>query len=293
MYTIQELIELLISIRKLPTLSPVVIMLEKSLNVDEPDVSALSNIIADDPPTTSMILKLANSVIYGGRRTIATVNEAVVRLGFKELRKMVIDVSMVKFVAAMPTGLLDPINYWKHSIGVAICMEEIQNRFGVMDENGPQAHVVGLLHDIGRLITATYMPEIHQNVPEGATGLGKDEDIITIERERIGLDHAQIGAAVLERWGLPLQIVNCVRFHHEPEVCPKEQRKVTCLLYLSDCICRKAGIGDTGESYRESVEDRIWQTVGVPCEKGREIVPTVTEKVKMSEVLLSIGGLRS
>ena len=292
MYTIQELIELLINIRKLPTLGPVVLMLERTLNEDEPEVGQVSRIIADDPPTTSMILKLANSVMYGSRRTIATVNEAVVRLGFKEVRKMVVDVSLVKYVASMPKGLLDPIRYWQHSIAVAICMEELQSRNKIMDENGPQAHVVGLLHDIGRLITATHLPEIHQNLPVEIIEGENDEKIIEIERDRIGLDHAQIGAAVLERWGLPLQIVNCVRFHHEPDVCPKELRKVTYLLHLYDCICRSAAVGDTGEGPPQKINDRIWEILGVPPESKAEITVAVAEKVKMSEVMLTIGGLK-
>ena len=81
MLTLKELIDQLLSVRKLPSLSPVVLMLEQSLDQEEPDIQKISQIMSDDPSITSMVLKLANSVIYGGRRTIATVQDAIVRLG--------------------------------------------------------------------------------------------------------------------------------------------------------------------------------------------------------------------
>ena len=97
MYTVKELIDILINVRKLPTLSPIALMLMHSLNEEEPDVHRISSIISEDPPTTGMILKLANSAMYGARRTISSVQDAVVRLGFDEIRKLVIDITMVKY----------------------------------------------------------------------------------------------------------------------------------------------------------------------------------------------------
>lgn len=292
MYTLKEVIEQLINVRRLPTLNPVVVMVEKALNTEEPDVKRLSRVISDDPSLTSMLLKVANSALYGARRKITTVQEAVMRLGLNEVRKLVVDISVVNYVADMPKSLLDPIKYWEHSIGVAICMEEIQNMTKVMGHNGPRSHVVGLLHDIGRLISSTHLREAYESLPDNPGELGSDWDIIELERDKLGLDHAQVGAAVLDRWGLPLQIVDCVRYHHEPEVCPGEQRRQTFLLALSDNICRQMHVGDSGEGYLAEIPKKLWSTLELDAGILDEIKEKVSTQIQKSEVLLNISGMR-
>ena len=87
---------------------------------------------------------------------------------------------------------------------------------GTVQENSNQIYVIGLLHDLGRWVTANYMPEVHQHILAQNNPGAENHDIIAMERKHIGLDHSQIGAALLERWGLPLSLVQGVRFHHEP-----------------------------------------------------------------------------
>jgi len=292
MYTVKELIDILINVRKLPTLSPIALMLMHSLNEEEPDVQRISKIISEDPPTAGMILKLANSAMYGARRTISTVQDAVVRLGFDEIRKLVIDITMVNYLSSLPESVLDPGDFWKHSIGVAFCMEEIQLRTRLLDKDGSMSHAVGLLHDIGRLITATHMPEVHQQFSEDSSGINSAETVIMWEKEVIGLDHTQIGAAVFECWGLPEEIVSGVRYHHQPDISPKPRRKSSYLVHVADIICRKSGFGSVGEGLIGEIEESLWNKLGVPSAIADEVIESVKEKVKKSEVLLSIGGLK-
>jgi len=291
MYTIKELMDVLLNVRHLRTLSPIALMLIESLSEEEPDVQRVSKIIADDPPVTSTILRLANSAMYGARRTIFTVQDAIVRLGFKEVRRLVIDFALVDYLTELPKGLLNPVDFWEHSISVAFCMEEIQTATNVLDKNGPQVHVIGLLHDIGRLITATYIPEVHQQFGEHSSEIDSSEKIIVWEREVIGLDHAQIGSAVLERWGLPMEIVNGVRFHHQPDISVRPQRKESYLVNLSDSICRKLRLGDVGEGPAGEIDQSVWNSLEISSDIADEIIEIVREKVKKSDVMLSIGGL--
>ncbi len=293
MLDLNQLIEQLLKVRKLPTLSSVALMLESSLNEEQPDVQRISSIISDDPPVTSMVLKLANSVVFGARRTIGTVQEAVVRLGFQEIRKMVMSLALIQFLSNRVSGKVDPIKFWQHSISVGVCTEVINELTGVIPENGPQAHVVGLLHDIGRWVSATYMPEVHQHIPGDSENPPRPNYILTLERNRIGLDHTQIGAALLERWGLPLKIVHCVRFHHEPDVSPRQQRKITQLVHLADSICSNARIGDVGEGLGSEIREITWSGLGLTPDLLPEILDALTERTKHSDVLLSIGGMNN
>jgi len=292
MYTLKKLIDILIKVKNLPTLSPIVLMLMQSLNEEEPDVQRISQIISDDPPTAGMILKLANSAMYGARRTITSVQDAVVRLGFQEIHEIVIDLTMVKYLSAMPESVLGMVEFWEHSIGVAFCMEEIQVTTHLLEKDAPLCHVVGLLHDIGRLITATHMPEVHQQFSEDSKEINSPETVIMWEKEVIGLDHTQIGAAVLERWGLPMEIVNGVRYHHQPDISPLPQRKASYLTCLADCICRKLKLGSAGEGAIGEIEESLWDKLEISSDITGEVIEKVQEKMEKSEVLLSIGGLK-
>ena len=289
-YTLQQLMNLLLNLKNLPSFSQVAMMLIQTLSEDEPDTNKVSKIIMEDPSIASSVLKLANSTIYGGLRTIDTVQDALVRIGLKQTRRLAIFFAMMNSLKEMPVSRFRTVEFWEHSIGVAICTEEIQKASGMFNSKESYAHVIGLLHDIGRLITASYLPEVHQHFDDDSPEIDTSGKVTFWEREVIGLDHAQIGAAVLEHWRLPQPIVNCVRFHHEPGVCPKEQQGMVYLLHLSDCICRKIELGDVGEGPVGEIEEYLWNFVGVSSDMEQKIVESVQKQMKESEVSLTIAG---
>ena len=289
-HTPQELMNLLLNLKNLPSFSQVAMMLIQTLNEDEPDTNKINKIIMDDPSIASSVLKLANSAMYGGLRTIDTIQDALVRIGLKQTRRLAIFFAMINYLKKMPVSHFRTVEFWEHSIGVAICTEEIQKASGIFNCKESYAHVIGLLHDIGRLITASYLPEVHQHFDDDSPEIDTSGKVTFWEREVIGLDHAQIGAEVLEHWRLPQPIVNCVRFHHEPGNCPKEQQEMAYLLHLSDCICRKIGIGDVGEGPVGKIEGYLWKVVGISSDMEQKIVESVQKQVKESEVSLIIAG---
>ncbi len=285
MLSLTELLEHLLNVKKLPTISNAVVILEQSLNQEEPDVQHVSRIISEDPVITSMVLKLANSAIYGARRTIGSVQEAVMRLGFQEVRKMVMNLALVEYMSDKQFDILDPLEFFRHSIGVACGMEQVNGMTGIVRENSHQLYVIGLLHDLGRWVSANYMTDVYQHVlPEDA-----EQDIVELERKNIGLDHAQIAAALLERWGLPLPVVQGVRFHHEPDAAPGAQQKISQLIYLVDNICALNKIGEVGEGSGRNLKESAWILVGLSSEAEDQIIPQINAKLEESEVVLSIG----
>ncbi|MBN2288859.1 MAG: HDOD domain-containing protein [Candidatus Glassbacteria bacterium] len=292
MLTLPELIDQLLNVRQLPTISSVALVLEQSLNEEEPEIQRISRIISEDPAITSMVLKLANSALYGARRTFSSIQDAVMRLGFQEIRKMVMALAIVEYLVNKNFDMIDPPQFFSHSIGVASGMELINSTAGMVTENSNQLYVIGLLHDLGRWVTANYLPEVHQHImPENNTE-SENKDIIKLERQNIGLDHAQIAAALLERWGLPLTIVQGVRFHHEPDAAPEATKKLSRLIYLVDNLCMKHKIGEVGEGLDGQIPETAWKRLGLSPDAEERILPQIKAVLEHSEVLLSIGGYR-
>lgn len=289
MLKLTELIDQLIHVNKIPTLSNIAIMIENSLNEEEPDVKKISAIILDDPPLTGMVLKVANSAAYGARRQIGTVQDAIMRLGLQEIRKMVLKLAMAKYLSDMLNGLIDIKDFWTHSIAVAYSTKFINDRLHISPSDAHSAYVVGLLHDIGRLVTAAYMPEFHQHIrPEDAKTAGVNQ-IIKLERKHLGLDHSQIGAALLERWGLPLSLVSCIRYHHEPQVSPQMQRQTTMLVHVADRFCRVHNIGDVGEGLDDKTARENLLKLGLHEAEQDKILEEIDQKLKKSQVVLNLS----
>ena len=96
------------------------------------------------------------------------------------------------------------------------------------------------------------------------------------------------GAALLERWGLPLPIVHGVRFHHEPEASPKQQQKMSQLIFLVDNLCTLNKIGDVGEGKGPELDESTWKNVGLSPDTQEQILPQINKRLEESQILLSI-----
>jgi HD-like signal output (HDOD) protein len=109
--------------------------------------------------------------------------------------------------------------------------------------------LVGLLHDMGKIIFSIYFPNEYAEVWKRAAT--EKVPLHKIERKTLGLDHAQTAYLLMERWGFPEDIVQPVRYHHDPSVCPKDQVHMALAVNTANLICGKAGIGQSGDHGRK------------------------------------------
>jgi putative nucleotidyltransferase with HDIG domain len=78
------------------------------------------------------------------------------------------------------------------------------------------AFMAGLLHDIGKLILATQLPDHFKKVAD-QMGTPAERPMHVVEESLVGVSHAEVGAYLLGIWGLPYAIVEAVADHHHPE----------------------------------------------------------------------------
>lgn len=232
------------SIIGLPTL-PTVITQLISL-IDNPKTSGrnVSQLISTDQALTAKILKLANSAFYGFPREIATVDLAVVVLGFETVKNLGLSVSVLERFATSDGAAVDGFDrqkFWEHSIacGVAARLLATKLRYRMRGE----AFAAGILHDIGRLILSQYFPtefdEVLRVMRADDLYIGHAEDRV------LGVTHAEVGGWLAERWNLPDQLEQAISHHHAPGrlTGPAE---LPALIHLADFLCRRERIGDGG-----------------------------------------------
>ena len=180
--------------------------------------------LSKDQGLTTRILSLANSAYYGLQAEVQSVPRAAAVLGMAEIRNIVLALGVNGLTAKydMPPEF-ELSEYWKHQFIVAMIAKELSH---ITDVGKPDnMFTVGMLHDIGKLITAMRRPEdwqaIRDMVEDNETTDAEAED------EYWGLDHAVIGALVLKSWDLPPDLVEPVNWHHAPELSPEHSTEST------------------------------------------------------------------
>jgi HD-like signal output (HDOD) protein len=178
-------------------------------NEDAP-IGKLTSAIMHDPSLTAKILKMANSSYYTRGIEISTVNQAIIRLGFSMVKCLVLSASVFQ-----PDRKLEQVEgfdireLYSCSLGVAIASRLIAEQTGYPKQE--EAFVAGLLHDFGHLYLLKSNPDKHiPLLKEHFYG----QDLVETERKTYGMDHAQIGRAIAEKWALPGCLGSAIGNHH-------------------------------------------------------------------------------
>jgi putative nucleotidyltransferase with HDIG domain len=203
--------------------------------VARPDfrVDKVRDFIEEDPALAARLLRMANSAAFQRRMPCASIQDAIVRLG----ARMVTDLAsamaaMTAFADLKGTGKM----VREHCVGTAAIMRGLAYRMG--ESVTPSvAFLVGLLHDIGKLLIIQTRDETYISIPGIATG--NADEVHLREREILGYDHAVLGGHVLAKWGLPSPVPKVVAWHHQPGRAYKEGGSIATLvaaLRLADVI---------------------------------------------------------
>jgi len=208
--------------------------------LDDPDVSfsQLEEIIRYDPGLTANILKLTNSAYFGIPLKVSSVKQGMTMLGWKRLIQLVMTLCMSSLMKKPVPGYdLPQGELWRHSIAVSIAAENIVKTLKIPDAE--DVFTAALLHDVGKLVLGSFVKKdlefIEDMVAKGLT-FDVAEHII------LGTDHAEVGSHILKQWSFPDELVNAVRWHHNPESC-EIYCKMSDIVHVANNIGKVIGAG--------------------------------------------------
>jgi len=196
-------------IEHLPTLPQVVTKVLAMTDSDKINAVELSKEM--DQSLSAKVLKVANSAYYGGRtlRQVNSIHHAIVIIGFDAVKEIILTTSLFHtFRDSQEVKSLQPL--WRHSLECALaakCLSWIY-RYEAMDE----AYLVGLIHDIGKLVIQQYFPEQFQLI-KSKNNVGVED--LEAEMEILGMTHAGVAGKMAERWNFPESIVDVIAHHHD------------------------------------------------------------------------------
>ena len=175
---------------------------------EEASLDEVAQVVQTDPALSGRLLQLANSAMSSGR-AVASINDAVMRLGMKSVRQLAMGFSLVDQYSSSPNSDFDYQAFWSHCLLMAVASQELAKiiRVGAPDE----MFACGLLARIGQLALATLYPAEYAGIiDQGLEG----EELLKLERQRLESDHMEFTAAILEDCGLPKALTEPL-CHHE------------------------------------------------------------------------------
>ncbi|MDF1799497.1 MAG: HDOD domain-containing protein [Planctomycetota bacterium] len=205
--------QLLKGLKKLPAIPVAVTQLISNLcnSDDGPDSEPTSKIVRRDSALSASVLRVANSAALGFQLPANSITEALSRVGENQLLKIALaHASQAALGGPVEEYGLEEGEAWMGALAGALAAEELARVSGLCDPN--VAFTGGLLRDIGKLAMGLLVPDggVELVLTQG------ESEVTRRERDAWGFDHTQVGAALGRSWGLPDELVNAIRFHHDP-----------------------------------------------------------------------------
>lgn len=220
---------------RLPVFNSTAMKIQQEIAKSEPDIRLIEKLTVSDQSLTAKVLSVSNSSFYKGLNQVATVRNAIVRLGINEVSNIVMLVTHENsFRSKDPFvhGIMRTL--WRHSVGCAMGSNWLAKKCG-LHGMAHEAFFAGLLHDVGKLFILTVIDDLkHSDTLDS-----QPSDALLIE----AMDslHANHGYALMVHWNLPEKYCKVVRDHHSEEINAQDLLQI--LVRLADKACLKMGIG--------------------------------------------------
>lgn len=199
--------------------------------------------LAADQGLAVRVLRLANSAFYGLPRQVMSVQEAVVVLGTRTIRHLCLVAATYPWLSKpLPGYELGPEQLFIHALAVATGSELIADQTSKIQRD--DAFTVGLLHNLGKVALSAWL----ENKLQGVQTIAEYEKLAFDQAERriFGYDHAEIGAALADRWNLPKTLVLAIRYHHKPQD-NGAPRPLVDAIHVGDFLAMSLGFGVGGD----------------------------------------------
>lgn len=231
--TSDELKAQLINLKEIPTLPHVFQEILALMVDDSKGANDLAERISLDQSLTAKVLKIANSAYYGFFRNVSSVRDAVVILGYEEIKGLVLAISVFDLFDGPDQSLIDRMVFWEHTLEVATTAEILAK---TLPDPCSDAFVGGLLHDIGKVVLDScfhsYWKKITQ-VMESDLMLSTTAEESVLGEE---VHHCTIGYWISEIWNLPQEISQAIKLHHSQDEDILKSQPLALLIQAADCL---------------------------------------------------------
>jgi putative nucleotidyltransferase with HDIG domain len=271
------------SVENLPAFPEAVQKVVTLLKNEEYSVADVAGVIRYDQGITANILKMSNSAYFGASSKVRSIQDAVICLGQKNLLRVLETACSATFFRKAGGGYVsDASELWEHSVAVAL-MSQILSRH-IQKRDDAVLYTAALLHDVGKVILGQYVRESSARIRNLVAASGYS--FLEAEEQVVGINHADLGGRIAERWRFPGDIRDAIAHHHRPDSLGDASATIPWLVYLADQACLMMGIGGGMDGlahrglsetlqkfdFREKDLERSWVLLLEELKRAKELV---------------------
>ncbi len=262
----KELIKFVEKMPAFPKSVQRVVQLTSNINAPAKEIV---RVIESDPVMTVKILKVINSAFYGLPKKITSIQRAVVHMGLNTIKNLALSVAAMGVLKPTNQANFNTQDFLLHSLTTASICRLLAEKLNVKGSECSDFFVAGLIHDFGKIVFAEFDPDnfklaleksAEQNIP-----------LHQAETEFMGINHAQVGKMLAEKWELDPVLIEAIEHHHDNS---NEQRLTACIA-IANQVSKKLQFGFSGN--------------GVVEESPSEIMPYF--EVTLDDLIISLGDL--
>ncbi|MGA7179096.1 MAG: diguanylate cyclase [Thiobacillaceae bacterium] len=261
---------------QLPSPKGVALAIMEISGREDATVHEVARVVQSDPALSGRLLRLANSAANPGR-AVASINEAVMRLGMSTVRQLALGFSLVDQYSQGSCRGFDYPTFWSHSLLMAVASQELGRMVRISTPD--DLFSCGLLAQIGKLALATLYPVDYSVILQQEANR---EALLALERERLQVDHIEFTAALLADCGIPKALAEPVYYHEAPELSGfVEGSRPYWLTHLFFQARRMADLGLASETERHSKISelmRLGGMIGLDAEAFGELFDNVVRQ---------------
>jgi putative nucleotidyltransferase with HDIG domain len=220
------------NVNSLPLFPENIIAIQRLIDDPKSDLSDIAKMISIDPAMTADILKIMNSAQYMLLKHCDNVTDAVKLLGIKGVKNLLYSYGTQKILGEEND---EKKALWVHSYKTAFFAYNMVKNFKRDQNLLEDVYIGGILHDMGKMVFAN----VHPDMLEKIRGFCEEKNVpfTVFERITAGMNHAEIGALLAEKWNFPETLVSMIRYHHSPQEAPCH-KELAEAVYLADILAR-------------------------------------------------------
>jgi len=246
----------------------------------------VANVISKDVGLTARLLRVVNSAFYGFPGKIETVSRATAIVGTNELCELALATAVMSVFDHSLRDMVNMSQFWLHSLFCGSVARMLGKLRG--EANSERYFVMGLLHDIGRLVMFSEAPKLSRDVLEEAAKSGRP--VYEVERAMFGFTHAAVGRELLAGWNLPVTYQEAVSHHHVP-LASRELTPDIAIAHVAEVIANAMRVGRSGDSVVPPVSIEAWEQLNLSTDVLRGVIEDAETHVRDLATIFGVEEL--
>ena len=220
------------NIKSLPPFPENVLQIQKLIADPHSDMPIIARQISMDPALTADLLKIVNSAQYMLSKKTDNISEAVKMIGINGIKNLLYSYGTQK-VLGDDTAYKKRL--WEHSYKTALYAYNLVKNFKNDENLLDDVYIGGILHDMGKIVFSNVHPDLLEKIKKFCAKRNLPSS--TFEDISAGMNHAELGALIAERWNFPDRLVISIRYHHDPSSVAEEYKDLVDTVYLANMFC--------------------------------------------------------